>query len=77
MTTDEQEQYQQQGYSKAEVEILLKLERLESEVRLLRETEEKYVRREEFDPVQKLVYGMVGLILVAFLGAVIALVVTK
>lgn len=70
-----EEQYAQKGYSLAEVDILLKLANLETEVRLLREA--KYVRREEFEPVQKLVYGMVGLILVSFLGAVIALVVTK
>lgn len=36
-----------------------------------------FVTREEFDPVKKVVYGMVGLILVAVAGALIALVVKK
>ncbi len=34
-----------------------------------------YVRREEFSPVQKIVYGMVAVILMAVLGALVALVV--
>lgn len=34
-----------------------------------------YVSKEEFEPVKKIVYGLVGLILVAVVGAVISLVV--
>ena len=34
-----------------------------------------YVSREEFEPIKKIVYGMVGLILVAVVGALISLVV--
>lgn len=34
-----------------------------------------YVSKEEFEPVKKLVYGVVGLILVAFVGGVVSLVV--
>ena len=67
--------YNQKGYSGAEVEILLKLERLETEVKNFRESAAKYVRIEEFLPIQRLVYGMVGLILTGFLVAIIALVV--
>lgn len=36
-----------------------------------------YVSKEEFDPVKKIVYGLVGLILVAVVGALISLVVRK
>lgn len=39
--------------------------------------ESKYVTQVEFDPVKKVVYGLVGLILVAVAGAIIALVVVK
>lgn len=35
----------------------------------------KFVTREEFEPIKRLVYGAVGLILVAVVGALIALVV--
>lgn len=59
-------------YSLGEVQILLEIAELKAEVKQLKEA--KYVRREEFEPVQKLVYGMVGVILLAFLGAVVALV---
>jgi hypothetical protein len=34
-----------------------------------------YVSREEFEPIKKIVYGMVGLILVAVVGALVSLVV--
>lgn len=34
-----------------------------------------YVSKEEFDPIKKIVYGMVSIILVAVVGAVVALVV--
>lgn len=36
-----------------------------------------YVTKEEFMPVKSIVYGMVTLILIAVMGALIALVVTK
>lgn len=32
-----------------------------------------YIGREEFEPIKKIVYGMVGLILVAVVGALMAL----
>ena len=37
--------------------------------------DQKYVTKEEFDPVKKIVYGLVSLILIAVVGALIALVV--
>ena len=70
-----QRKYENLGYSKAEVDILIELAVVKSELQSLKDA--GYIRREEFAPVQKLVYGMVGVILVAFLTAVIALVVTR
>lgn len=34
-----------------------------------------YVSKEEFEPIKKIVYGLVGLILVAVVGALVSLVV--
>lgn len=34
-----------------------------------------YVTKEEFDPIKKIVYGMVSIVLTAVIGAVVALVV--
>lgn len=34
-----------------------------------------YVSKDEFEPIKKIVYGVVGLILVAVVGALVALVV--
>lgn len=39
-----------------------------------KENEARYVNQDQFEPIQKVVYGMVGLILIAVVGAVIALV---
>lgn len=44
-----------------------------TEIKLL--ITQNYVRREEFNPVQKIVYGLVSVILMAVLGAMIALVI--
>lgn len=44
-----------------------------TEIKLL--VTQNYVRREEFNPVQKIVYGLVSVILMAVLGAMIALVI--
>lgn len=35
----------------------------------------RYVTQEEFDPIKRVVYGLIGLILVSFVGSVIALVI--
>lgn len=36
-----------------------------------------YVTREEFSPIRSIVYGMVGLILTAVIGALVALVIKQ
>ena len=52
------------------------LERMQRDVLEIKdELKERYVTKEQFDPVQKLVYGMVGLILVAVITALMALLV--
>lgn len=44
-----------------------------TEIKLL--ITQNYVRREEFNPVQKIVYGLVSVILMGVMGALIALVI--
>lgn len=48
---------------------------------LIKDGSSLYVTRQEFDdkiqPLQKIVYGMVGLILLAFAGAIVQLVVVR
>lgn len=39
--------------------------------------EQEYVTKEAFEPVRKLVYGLVGLILIGVIVAVLALVIKK
>lgn len=39
--------------------------------------EHGYVTKDEFEPVRKLVYGLVGIILVAVVGALVGLVVMR
>ena len=39
--------------------------------------EDKYVTKSEFEPIKRIVYGVVGLILVAVVGALLTLVVRK
>ena len=41
------------------------------------DVKECYVTKVEFDPIKRLVYGAVGVILLAVIGAVIALVVKR
>lgn len=36
-----------------------------------------YIRREEFDPIKKLVYGLVSIILTGVVGALLALIIQK
>jgi hypothetical protein len=42
-----------------------------------RKLDAQYVTQDEFDPIRKLVYGIVGLILTAVVGALISVVVNK
>lgn len=77
MTVDQE--YKAKGYSEAEVEILLTLNTLKNDVDVLKKfvetTPTDYVKRAEFEPIQKLVYGVVALILVAVMSGVVALVI--
>lgn len=66
--------------TKSEVALLARLdERTAALVLSVEEIKQKmekhYVSINEFTPVKNLVYGMVGLILVAFIGALVTLVV--
>ena len=55
-----------------------KLDNIEQDLTLLaNHTLLKYVTLERYTTVEKVVYGTVGLILISFLGAIIALVVNK
>ena len=69
---DSHQEYKAKGYSEAEVEILLALNTLQNNQN---EILKHYVRKSDFEPVRNLVYGMVGLILVAFASALIVLVI--
>lgn len=42
-----------------------------------RKVDAQYVTKVEFEPIKKIVYGLVGLILVTVVGAVLALVVIR
>lgn len=37
----------------------------------------RYVNQDEFKPIKTIVYGFVGIILVSFIGALVALVITR
>lgn len=69
--TGSQKNYAEKGYTEAEVEILIELTKLRSSVDTVAKD---YVKRSEFEPIQKLVYGVVGLILIAVMSGVVALV---
>ena len=69
---DESEKYENQGYRRAEVEILVRLERMDTQLKTI---DSNHVRRDEFEPIQRLVYGLVSIVLVAVIGAIVALVV--
>ncbi len=42
---------------------------------LAKSVKEDYVNKDQFDPVKRIVYGLVSLILIAVVGALIALVI--
>ena len=64
--------FKEKGYSEAEVEILKLLTKLQTNQEAILKN---YVTKDEFAPVQKLVYGLVGLVLVAVASGLIALVI--
>ena len=58
--------------------ILNKVDYIQSEVRGIKtQLEAEYVTKDRFQPVERIVYGMAGTILLAVLGAVVALVINK
>jgi len=58
--------------------ILNEVKHITGEVGEIKQSlKDETVKREEFEPVQKLVYALVGLVLTAVIGAVIALVVNQ
>ena len=73
-TDDKTSHTERSEYTRGEVEILVRIERLEAEIRAYRDQATSYVRKEEFQPVRMIVYGMVGIILLSFIGAIVALV---
>lgn len=40
----------------------------------LADMQKRYITKEEFEPVKKIVYGLVSLILVSVIGAIVALI---
>jgi hypothetical protein len=58
--------------------ILTKVQYIESEVGKINvKLEREYVTKDQFEPVKNIVYGLVSLILVAVVGALVALVIRK
>lgn len=58
--------------------ILNKLENLNDKVDTISDKIEKnYVTQDQFEPVKKIVYGLVGIILFGVVGAILALVINK
>lgn len=54
------------------------LDTIESNVNdIKKKLESEYVTRDQFEPVRNIVYGMVSVILLAVVGALVALVVAK
>ena len=71
---DENTEYTEILIELAKQRILL--ERMQKDLTdLKKESKDQYVTKNQFDPVQKLVYGMVGLILVAVITALMAILV--
>lgn len=69
-----QTEYEDKGYTRAEVDILLAVREIKINQDIILNN---YVKRDEFEPVQKVVYGLVGLVLVAVTSGMIALVVVQ
>jgi hypothetical protein len=58
--------------------IVTKLEYIQGDVKEIKiQLSGNYVTKDQFEPVRKIVYGMVSIILLAVMGAIIALVVKQ
>ena len=55
-------------------EVSERLVRIETSLEQLKKREDRYVSRLEFEPVKRIVYGMVGLILTSVVGALLGLI---
>lgn len=62
-------------FTAGEVAILIRMERLEIEMKTMRREMGKFVTMEKFEPVQKIVYGMAGFVLFAFLSGIVVLII--
>jgi len=69
----------EENYTKGDVEILTRLDRVESVLARIAQDIANHVTRNEFDlrvkPLERVVYGMVSLMLVAILVGMLTLVV--
>ncbi len=75
MKTD---QKQQNSIETTVAVILTKVNYIEAEVKDIRaKLEREYVTQDQFEPIRKVVYGLVSITLLSVVGAVIALVLRK
>lgn len=75
MKTD---QKQQDSIETIVAVILTKVNYIEAEVKDIRtKLEREYVTQDQFEPIRKVVYGLVSITLLSVVGAVIALVLRK
>lgn len=75
---NQERQSQQDSIETSIAVILTKVEYIETEVKeIKKKLESEYVTQDEFDPIRRVVYGMVGLVLLSVLGAIVALVLRK
>lgn len=75
---NQERQSQQDSIETSIAVILTKVGYLEvgfQEIKVL--LEKDYVTQDEFEPIRRVVYGMVGLVLLSVLGAIVALVIRK
>ena len=74
ITRDNTKEINQMGINLAV--ILNKVARIEADVQGINsKLDADYVTQDQFEPVKKIVYGLVSLILVAVVGALIALII--
>lgn len=58
--------------------IVTKIDYIQRDITQIRSRlEAEYVTRDQFDPIKKIVYGMVSLVLVAVVGALVSLIIRK
>lgn len=71
--------YIQSLQSKSDIEVLTtKIDFIQQEVHEIKQKlEADYVTQDQFEPVKKIVYGQVSIILLAVVGAIVALVIRK